>query len=462
MSNPWTVLRPLTPANGTAVAAVDLHDKVQSEAGDDDAGTHTVAAWNGTILPKTDADAWLAAGFAEYERIVALEKALAESGGKLTEAERDRLAVALNAYRSRYLAASRAGGDTPLARTRRTPTGEWYGVATGKGVLVLHELHRALGTEKFCALMDDFGRANAGKEVTAEAFMEHVTKATGRKWDDFFRWWLDKPGLPLVELGQVTVTEETTNDVNKGGASSRKYRVSGSVHQNARHLRTVDVTVETAGGETTRTVDLGTSPDFTVETADRPLRLVVDKYGQTAKANSDPYTPATFEEERERALIVYGTRDEEAANRETAEKLREKIRTHWSNVTVPVKADGEVTEDDLRDRHVLLIGRPDTNRVVERFRDSLPVSFGWRSFSVRGETYAHAGSAVIAAAANPLNPRYSIVVLAGLSADTTTRTPDEIYRKDGQGADVLILPNGGKVKALVTPARELVKEFNDH
>src|SRR3954452_15238892 len=46
VSNPWTVLRPQTPsANGTAVAAVDLHDRVQSEASDEDAGTHTAAAW---------------------------------------------------------------------------------------------------------------------------------------------------------------------------------------------------------------------------------------------------------------------------------------------------------------------------------------------------------------------------------------------------------------------------------
>ncbi|HEY1379672.1 MAG TPA: hypothetical protein VGF55_22910, partial [Gemmataceae bacterium] len=415
-----------------------------------------------TILPKADADAWLAAGFAEYERIVALEKALGDSGGKLTDAERDRLAVALNAYRSRYLAGARAGGDTPLARTRQTPGGDWYRVATGKGVLVLHELREALGTEKFCALMDDFGRANAGKEVTAAAFADHVAKATARNWDDFFAYWLRKPGLPDLKLESATVQSHAAAGAGNGGGGAGGFRVIGTLRLDGGPRRKVAVTVETAGGEQTQTIDVGETSSFTVETTDRPLRVVVDKYGRMAKANGGPYTPSSFEDERERALIVYGTRDEEAANRATAELLREKIRTHWSNVTVPVKADREVTEDDLRDRHLLLIGRPDTNRVVERFRDSLPVSFGWRSFAVRGETYAHAGGAVIAAAANPLNPRYSAVVLAGLSADATTRTPEAIYRKDGQGADVLILPNGGNVKALVTPARELVKEFNDH
>jgi hypothetical protein len=88
------------------------------------------------------------------------------------------------------------------------------------------------------------------------------------------------------------------------------------------------------------------------------------------------------------------------------------------------------------------------------------VTFGHRSFTVRGETYANAGSAVVAAAENPINPRYSVTVLAGLGADATTRTPDAIYGRTAHGADVLVLPHGGKTKAVVVPARELVKEFN--
>jgi hypothetical protein len=189
--------------------------------------------------------------------------------------------------------------------------------------------------------------------------------------------------------------------------------------------------------------------------------VIVDKYNRSAKANGSPYAIASFEDERDRTLIVYGTRDEEAANRETALALQERIRTHWSNQVIPMKLDRDVSDDDLRGHHLLLVGRPDTNRVVERFRDALPITFGWRSFTVRGVTYAHAGSAVLAATANPLNPRYSAVVLAGLSAEATTRTPDAVYEKDAQAADVLVLPHGGKHKAIVAPARELVKELGD-
>jgi hypothetical protein len=238
-------------------------------------------------------------------------------------------------------------------------------------VLALHELRQAVGTEKFCEVMDAFGRANAGKKVTAAEFCENVSKATGKD----------------------------------------------------------------------------------------PLRLFEEKQKNLAQIGS-LYAIQSFEEERDKTLIVYGTRDEEAGNRSAAEILQNIIRTHWSNETVPVKADREVTDDDLRNRHLLLIGRPDTNRVVERFGDAFPVTFGWRSFTICGDIYAHAGSAVLAATANPLNARYSAVVLAGLTAEATTRTAELIYHKESAGADVMILPNGGKVRALVAPARELVKDLN--
>ena len=208
-------------------------------------------------------------------------------------------------------------------------------------------------------MMDSFGRKNAGKEVTTEAFEEHVA-STGKKLGDYQR-------------------------------NSQVFAMTCSAIQ-------------------------------------------------------------AFDEQRDKTLIVYGTSDDESANRLTAEALQEVIRTHWSNQIVPIKSDKDVSDDELRNHHLLLIGRPDTNRIVEAFRDHWPVKFGARSFTVRGETYAHAGSAVLTAAANPLNPRYSAVILAGLSAEATTRTPEAIYRKECEGADVLILPHGGRIRAMVAPA----------
>jgi len=400
VSNPWTILHPTSPAESDrSVAVADLKSRLDGDKdkdGDRDEQVHTVAAWRGTLLPKTDADIWLAAAFAEYEKYVALENALTErdqrnrsapskeravsipangngsdhSADTLTRASRDRLAVALNAYRSGYLAATRAMLAVPVAQARATPGDEGYRVAVGRGVLLLDEMRRTVGADNFARMMDSFGRAHAGQEVTTAQFRAHCDRESGQAVSRIFDTWLN----PLLQPAT----------------------------------------------------------------------------GQTGS----PYSLMSFDAEREQTLIVYGTRDEEAGNRAAAEELQRLVRTRWSNQTLSIKADKDVTDADLKTHHLLLIGRPDCNALTERFRTALPVTFGWRSFVARDETFAHMLSAVIAAGENPANPRYSVVVLAGLSAEGTTRTPAALFQRSASGANVLVLPHEQKAKAMVIGGTE--------
>jgi hypothetical protein len=119
-----------------------------------------------------------------------------------------------------------------------------------------------------------------------------------------------------------------------------------------------------------------------------------------------------------------------------------------------VIADRDFTDEQLKTHHLVLIGRPDSNLLTNRFRDSLPVKFGPRSFKVGDEQYAHCDSGVLAAADNPVNPRFSIVVLAGLSADATSRLPELVFGAGTQGADIVIAPHSAKVRPLVASALE--------
>src|SRR5207344_2453819 len=66
--NPWTILHPDVPtetkANGTKPIDIITEKIGQYPKSFGVAGAPlTVAAWHGTILPKTDADVWLASAF---------------------------------------------------------------------------------------------------------------------------------------------------------------------------------------------------------------------------------------------------------------------------------------------------------------------------------------------------------------------------------------------------------------
>jgi hypothetical protein len=148
----------------------------------------------------------------------------------------------------------------------------------------------------------------------------------------------------------------------------------------------------------------------------------------------------SYEEELEKALIVYGSKQDVHLHREAAELLQRQIARRWSNMTLPAKSDDDVTDDDLANHHLLLIGRPATNGIAQRCAGELPVRFGGDSFVLRGDTYAHPSTALICAGENRFNPRYEVVLYAGLSADATRRAIEDRDERHSPPAEIRLLP----------------------
>lgn len=462
VSNPWTILHAGTPKGSTEEKlAVDLPDlghdgKIAAAALATPAPKPTVAAWHGTILPQSDVDVWLGTGFANYEKIAALDNSLRKraTDGKLSRSDKEQLALALFAYRAEYEGGARSHPETALDATRSdVRQSDWYRVAAGKGVWLLHSLRTQMGAKAFDAMMDTFGREHAGKTVSAAQFRSHVEKWVGNSRADFFDAWLKQTGLPRYQISaKPTVTAV------KGG-----YQIPVEVRRDKNGPQTaLEVTVETAKGEVTRPFHIdGLSAQIVVETQEQPLRVVLDKYGQAAKSNGGPYSILSFQADLEQTTIVYGTTGDRAAQREAAQMLQRAIREHGSNITLPIRSDTSINEEEMKSHHLLLIGRPDTNALVKKFQKDLPISFGTGSFAVREEVYAHLDSAVVAAAENPANKRYSLVVVAGLSAAATQGIVPAFIGRTTQSAEVMILPHGAGARSLVVPAKDLVCEVKE-
>ncbi len=322
-------------------------------------------AWHGTLLADGDEDIWLAAAFADYEKIVALEKSLRkQAAGKPLDKEAQRkVEVAQFAPQSRWLAAARRrGGDLPLSEIHpQWETSEWYAIAAGKGVMLLAALRNHLGGDAFDKAMDAFGRAHSGQEVSTADFRDHLEKTAGHSLASLFDPWL-----------------------------------SG-------------------------TADKSSAENF--------------------------WSCDSFEAEPKEAIIVYGTLGDREAQREAGELLQRRLARRGSNFTVPVKADDETTDEDLKHHHVLLVGRPATNSATARLVRGLTIRFGPSSFVVGNDTYAHADSAVVAAGTNPLNERYSVVVYAGLGARATRKCVESLPLRV-EPAEILLTPAGQPTKAM--------------
>jgi hypothetical protein len=454
VSNPWTILHPDAPAetkaNGTK--PIDIAEKIGQYPKSLGIAGHpqTVAAWHGTILPKTDADLWLASSFAEFERLVAMENAfLAENnGGELNNHQKARLALERNRFRTECTATLGKGKGFALAEIRPAiDSADWFHRATGRGVLVLHELRRLLTPAVFDQAMEEFGTKNAGKAVSTAEFREHMEKASKRKLADFFAAWVTGKGWIEFELADVAVK------------SKPKHQVNGVVRRTGPPCESVAVTVETESDEATSEVKFeGDAAKFEITTDKPPVRVVVDKYLARARVGP-PLSMAWLWQDLPRAVIVYGTADEAFTNRDAAQQMQRLIRSSSANHTVPIKADHDVKDEDLKDRHLILIGRPDSNALVQRFADVLPVRFGPRSVRVGADLLANTRSAVIASTANPLSQRHALIVVAGLSAEATRDAALKFTEYARQAADVVVMPHGAGATPLLMPSAKLVREL---
>lgn len=161
------------------------------------------------------------------------------------------------------------------------------------------------------------------------------------------------------------------------------------------------------------------------------------------------FSTRSFRAEPDDCLIVYGTKDDEAANRNAARTLQELIRKQCLGVSVTVVSDTTVTDADLETKHLLLVGGPETNRVSARCAKKLPATFANHTCTVKAETYAHPATCILVACANPLNPRYSAVVMAGLSAAATNDTPEFLMSTITPAAQVLVGAANSRVRPLV-------------
>jgi Phospholipase B/S-layer like family, C-terminal region len=460
ISNPWVMLSNNSPIpdQETSAPAADLFDpneKTVFQTPPEEINPVLLPAWHGTLLPANDADIWLTTAFANYERIVALENALRQKATShlLQPDDLDQLGIELFYYRSVYELGVRSAKDVPLAQTRSNPRDEnWYRVAAGKGVLMLHSLRDLIGAKDFDRLMDEFGHLHAGQQTTTAQFQSYlesgIDKNTGKNLKSFFDRWLNYPGLPHLEL--------LKSQVRKDG---EEWIVTVTIRRNQDSANwVVPVTVESTNGEVSGSVKLEKLQNsIKIKSPHKPLRVFVDKYGLTGRSNGSAFTILTFDSEVEKSLIVYGTLNEAEANHEAAMLLQQSVRRREHNITPVVKMDSEVTEQDLASHHLLLIGRPDSNSLVQRFQDVLPATFGSHSFEIRGTVYAHADSAIVMAIDNPLNPRYSVVTIAGLSGLSTLQVMSKFEDNALSYAQVVVLPHNQTEIALVSPAKNLMR-----
>ena len=109
----------------------------------------------------------------------------------------------------------------------------------------------------------------------------------------------------------------------------------------------------------------------------------------------------------------------------------------------PVKDDSEVTDADIARNNLVLWGDPQSNKVLARIADRLPVKWSGNSVVLGDRTYPAGTHGVVMVYPNPLNPRKYVVLNSGI----TFRE----YAQPNNSLQVAYLPDYAVVD-LTTPA----------
>lgn len=80
-----------------------------------------------------------------------------------------------------------------------------------------------------------------------------------------------------------------------------------------------------------------------------------------------------------------------------------------------VKADVDVTPEDLREHHLILFGDPSSNQLIQQIYDVLPVTWMGREIVAGGRRFAASHHQVASITPNPLSPKRYVVLNSGFT-----------------------------------------------
>jgi hypothetical protein len=143
--------------------------------------------------------------------------------------------------------------------------------------------------------------------------------------------------------------------------------------------------------------------------------VVPQDLGQTAGNTAPMYVAADIHERLGSAILVYGTMADAGANRYAAEELQKHFFRSLES-EVPIRKDFEVSDEELRSRDVIFVGRPESNSALATWQDKIGFKSSGGMFDIAGQDHASETEGVMFAAANPVDRHHMVLVVAGNSA----------------------------------------------
>ena len=220
--------------------------------------------WRGLVSPSTNADLWLDHGMATYSAALFLEHERGESA-LLDRVRQMSIDALTNDTIPVWAAASRFTDFSP----------QFHSIVYSKAAVVLHMLRWVLGDDPFFKTLKTYANNFAFKPATTEDFQKLAEDAGAQKLGPFFIQWMESTGASDFKAEYVVYRVKDD------------YRVAGKMHQDMDTFSMpVEIRVETDAEPVVERVQVvGRDSEFSINSAGRPKKLVVDPNDRVLKLN---------------------------------------------------------------------------------------------------------------------------------------------------------------------------------
>ena len=292
---------------------------------------------------------------------------------------------------------------------------------------VCHMLRKQLGDEKYSRLVKAYInlRQKTGQPVPTRRFQELAEDIYKKPLGWFFDQWASPMELPQLKLEGVTIGKDEDNWQIKG----RLLQLGNTTF----HLP-IEIALYSRDGKEEHSIWMDRNTiEFDFRTPNEPQRLVVDPNFEVFKLQKMPPYLWWFWDDYPELVIIYGTLGETEANKTAAERFNNDYLGLDDEI---IKADTDVNDTDLKKKCVFLIGRPETNKIAQKYKDSFPIKFDNDKFTWQEVTYDQSTQGVGQIIENPENAQGLMVMYAGLSPEATLKFCD-LYLYDADASFVI-------------------------
>jgi hypothetical protein len=353
--------------------------------------------WMNTVYPASESENWFVSATSAYWGML---KGMPSSRDEALVYMCDQLAE-LNC-RYNYTA-EREGSFAPADAKRDYKKYNSYQIPRIKGTYLLHQLRLYMGNETFSELMNKVHNTYREKNITTADFIKTANQVSGKDMTGFINQWIKREDLP-----EGKGVKESIN--------GKQLKITVNQKDQPYHYVTT-VKINTPGGSVVKKIEVKEKEEiFTFEMDDTILSVDFNYMNDVLIKNDSYYTWSNILDDWKSAKIVYGTAGQIEANHTLALRFSTAIADRFTEDLIPVEKDSEVSEEDLKNYDLILLGSSEDNSLIYKLVRLPGLKIYKNSFSWNGITYSRGDEGLYLTLPNPYNSSRALYVFLSNSA----------------------------------------------